>query len=413
MYFWPYAISQPFIGLIADLAEPAFILAVALFLTVAGSVVMALGTTFAVACVGRALTGLGSGAVMVPTCKIFANWFTPRYFFIFQGLVLSSGAAGGVLAQGPLAALIDEVSWRSTFCGIAVIGMVVCLLTLLYRGSPEKMGFSAPAALDEPLLHSGEVTSGIGGHFVRLWKNMKKVLSNPHFWTLVLWDALIPGVYYNLSSMWGAMYLEDIFHFSEQKSADIMIYLNIAWIVGTPPLTFLSEFAKTRKWILVGTSVCLLLVCVGFLFIDGSGSADDFLVQFMMFAFGFFGIGPASIAVAMFKEMETQETSGAALGCSNFFPFLSSAILQEVTAYVLELIDRECEKCHTFRGFIWALWIPTLVAVFFGLIGAVLARETFPAELRDGSGEKDLLTQGFAETNEYRSVETRIDACLR
>jgi sugar phosphate permease len=391
MYFWPYAISQPFIGVLVDIVEPAFVMTLALLLTVGGSITTAVGANFLVCCIGRAVVGLGAGAIMVPTCKIFANWFNPRYFFVFQGLVLCSGAAGGVLAQGPLAAIITTSGWRNTFYGIAILGGFVCLLTLLYRGSPAKMGFDPRHGVEEPLLSTPD-DHQLSRQCHTLWMNMKKVLSNGDFWTLALWDAMIPGVYYNLSSMWGAMYLEDVFKFTEQTSADIMIYVNVAWILGTPVLTFLSEFAHTRKWILIVTSFFMLIICGAFLLMDHSDKLNDVMVQILMFAFGFCGSAPASVAVAMFKEMESKETSGTALGCSNFFPFVASAIFQELTAYILELIDGECEKCHTFKGFVWALWVPTIISVFLGLIGASTTRETFPKVLPEENAEGHPIT---------------------
>jgi sugar phosphate permease len=410
MYFWPYAISQPFIGLLVDLVEPAYVISLALFFTAGGSVIIALARSFLVCCGGRAVVGLGAGAVMVPVCKVFANWFNPRYFFIFQGLVLCSGAAGGVLAQGPLAAVITTFNWRSTFYGIAIVGAFVSLLTLLFRGTPTKMGFSTPRGVTAPLLRTylGCPPPTIADHFRTLWRNMKKVLSNPHFWTLALWDGMIPGVYYNLSSMWGAMYLQDIFGFSDQTSADLMIYLNVAWILGTPLLTFVSEFAHTRKWVIVVTSSCMVLVSGGFLIINGKGKGDDAIVQVLLFAFGFFGSAPASVAVAMFKEMESKETSGTALGCSNFFPFITSALFQELTAYVLELVDGECPTCHSINGFRLALWVPTGVAVILGLLGALFSRETFPIESIMDSTTKEISTQDYCDDATIQSI-TSVD----
>jgi sugar phosphate permease len=237
---------------------------------------------------------------------------------------------------------------------------------------------------------------------------MKTVLSNGDFWTLALWDAMVPGVYYNLSSMWGAMYLEDVFDFSEQTSADVMIYVSIAWILGTPLLTFLSEFTHTRKWVLVVTSSFMLLICGAFLLMHPN-PASNIIVQVLLFAFGFCGSAPASVAVAMFKEMESKETSGTALGCSNFFPFVASAIFQELTAYILELIDGECEKCHTFHGFVWAMWVPTIVAVLLGLIGAAATRETFPTGLPEESGGKHTFTV-LASQDLKESVDSALDS---
>ena len=394
MYFWPYAISQPFIGLLVDLVEPAYVMAVAHTLSAIGSVLVGFAPSFAVSCAGRALVGLGAGAIMVPVCKVFAHWFTDRGFFIFQGLVLASGAAGGVVAQGPLAAIIQTVNWRTTFYAAAVVGVFVGLLTLLFRGRPEAMGFDrsqvygmprSSSNVDSPLLDKqpgydatrARQRLGVKGQWRLLWSNIKKVLGNKFFWTLVLWDGLVPGAYYNVSSMWGGPYLQDVFRFSEQKTANLLILINLAWILGTPLLTFVSEALHTRKWIMVVTALCEIAVSVAFIFMKGPSQWNNIIIVILIFAFGFFGSAPCSLAVTMFKEMETPETAGTAMGCSNFFPFICSTLMHSVTSYILENVDGVCEHCREYRGYLWALWVPTIACAGIGFLGVLLTKETF------------------------------------
>lgn len=394
MYFWPYAISQPFIGLLVDLVEPAYVMAIAHFLSAAGSVVVGFAPSFAISCAGRALVGLGAGAIMVPVCKVFAHWFTSRGFFIFQGLVLASGAAGGVIAQGPLAAIIQTVNWRTTFFAAAVAGAFVGLLTLLFRGRPESMGFErcqvfglprSSSNVDSPLLdaQSGHDATrarqrlGVKGQVRLLWHNIKTVLGNKFFWTLVLWDGFVPGAYYNVSSMWGGPYLQDVFQFSEQTAANWLILINVAWILGTPLMTFVSEALHTRKWIMVTTAACQIAVSVAFIFMKGPSEWNNVIIVILIFAFGFFGSAPCSLAVTMFKEMETPETAGTAMGCSNFFPFICSTLMHSVTSFILENVDGVCEHCREYRGYLWALWVPTIVCSVIGFFGVLATKETF------------------------------------
>ena len=397
MYFWPYAISQPFIGLLVDIVEPAYVMAVAHILSAIGSVVVGFAPTFIISCVGRALIGLGAGAIMVPVCKVFANWFTSRGFFIFQGLVLASGAAGGALAQGPLAAIIQTVPWRNTFFAAAVVGGIVGLLTLCFRGTPEAMGFErcqvfgmsrSLSSFESPLLDSCNAPDcqrtsaklGLKGQCRLLWNNVKKVLGNKYFWTLVMWDGFVPGAYYNVSSMWGGPYLQDVFRFSEQKTANLLILINVAWILGTPLMTFVSEALRTRKWIMVITALCEIGVSIAFIFMKGPSKWNDILVVVLIFAFGFFGSAPCSLAVTMFKEMETPETAGTAMGCSNFFPFICSTLMHSITSLILENVDGVCEHCREYTGYLWSLWVPTICCSVLGFIGVLLTRETFPAD---------------------------------
>lgn len=397
MYFWPYALIQPFIGIITDIVEPAYIIAFSGFLSSLGSLIIGFTKCYELACFARVLVGLGCGPIMVPICKMFANWFSARGFFIFQGLVLASGAAGGVVAQAPLAKLIQSIDYKYSFIGVAAAGLFLSILTLFMRGQPYDMGFEKTADgfcittsgnVENPLLYEEinkfnntdssvkpSAKSILQAKMLTLKSNVKKVLSNKYFWTLVIWDAMSPGTYYNFSSMWGDPYLQHVIHYDENKASFIVILLNVAWIAGTPILTFISEITKSRKWVVVINALSLCAICICMYFV--TDQINDTVLYVLIFSFGFFGSAPCSIGVAMFKEMECPESQGTALGCSNLFPFLSSSIFEIITAAILKFVDGNIDK-HTLKGYRYALWIPSIIASGLGFIGAIISIETYP-----------------------------------
>jgi hypothetical protein len=79
----------------------------------------------------------------------------------------------------------------------------------------------------------------------------------------------------------------------------------------------------------------------------------------------------------MFKEMEESQTAGTAMGCSNFFPFMSSFLMQCITGWIKGTV-----KGDAFDVYMWSLWVPVAVATVLGSIGAVLSKDTFDVRSR-------------------------------
>lgn len=382
MYFWTYALIQPVIGIIADFVEPAFLLAGSSFLEAVGSLGTALSHSYALTCLCRALIGLGSGPMTVCIFKIFASWFTPRGFYLGSGAILMCGATGGILAQGPLASLIKHVDWRITFIGAGVLGVLFGILTLIFiRASPARLGYteletdSVPAEeeKEEPLHGCALFKQTLR----KLLSNFKTVLSNWNFWKLILWVCCIPATFYNFSSLWGKMYLTDGFGIELEKAGYILVLLNLAYIVGTPVISFFSEFFHTRKWILVTTSVIAFGISFGFIFLTPSGPI--WVLYILIFVYGFVACAPTSTAVTMFKEFNVPELSGTTLGCSNFFQFISTSLLQILVTVLLNHLDPGKKSGKTtWTGFQRSLWIPFAITSFIGLIGILFVHDTYP-----------------------------------
>ena len=391
MYFWPYALMQPIAGTLADIMEPGYLMGGATALAASGALLIGFTSDFTLACFSRVLIGLGCAPIIVPICRVLANWFSPRGFYFLQGLVHVFGAIGGILAQGPLASIIDSIEWRYTFFFVSGLGFFMSLLTFIFiRGDPKSAGynlgvvmgldasssgagerFDTPLIEDDTRLRELSCCQKFKQKLSVLGKNIKKALTNRQFCTLTMTNSFIPGSFYSFTGMWGGPYLQDLFGYSDNEAGYILVLLNIAYVVGTPLLSFLSEVVKSRKKVLCVTSVCALAISLGFVFLQkGQPKA---LVLFMIFALGFFTSGSTSTIITMFKELDSVEVSGTMIGCSNIFPFLATTLLQYLGTLILEKVDGD-----EFKQYQLAVWVPTVVCCFLGTVGIFVSRDTYP-----------------------------------
>lgn len=374
MYFWPYAILQPIIGVLSDLINPVLILSIASFLCTVGSFTIAFSTNFSVCCFGRCLIGLGCGPMTVSIGKLFINWFNFHGFFIFQSLVLAAGAVGGVLAQGPLNHFISTIDYTYSFIGMGVIGVLLSFMTYIIAENPTKSRIIHHTyGKTEQIIADNRPTGKefIKAKFRSLVKNLKTVLTKKQFWILLIYFTLTPGLYYSFSSMWGNPYLIAVLGYESQKASNCVIMLNIAWIVGSPILTFISEILKTRKKILIPCALGFFLINLGLCFVNSSVSEP--FIYVLVFIYGIFGICPFSLGLTMFKEMEENETGGTAMGCANFFPFMSATLLEVMTTEILNASNGEPIKQYQY-----ALWIPSIVFAGLGFVSSLFTIETYP-----------------------------------
>jgi len=90
------------------------------------------------------LTGLGSGAVVVPSMSVMSKWFAPSHRGISSGLVMS-GAGFGIILSGfavpRLAPFHGMLAWQTGWLIFGVITALIAVIALTYiRNHPDDMG---------------------------------------------------------------------------------------------------------------------------------------------------------------------------------------------------------------------------------------------------------------------------------
>jgi len=165
LYFYLYAVAQPFCGIIVDLAKPRWTITTASAVMAVGSIIIGCVPVLGVAYFGRALVGLGAAFVYVPILKMTSLWFTPKKFALLAALMIAMGGLGGFLATIPLTALIDALelafgggdpanedkasngAFMSLFVGLGALSFIVAIIiAVVARDSPEQAGHPSLAA---------------------------------------------------------------------------------------------------------------------------------------------------------------------------------------------------------------------------------------------------------------------------
>ena len=143
-YFYPYAIMQIPVGLLADSWGPRKTITFFALLAACGAIAFGLSPNFGMATVFRVIVGLGLSGIFVPAMKSLSVWFKPGEYARISGILMAAGGLGWLSAAAPLAFISSNFGWRAGFISTGVITAALSILTwLLVFDKPEKRGISA------------------------------------------------------------------------------------------------------------------------------------------------------------------------------------------------------------------------------------------------------------------------------
>ena len=369
MYFWPYGLLQPFIGSLADIIEPGYMIAISNIVSAVGTLIVGFSHSLAVGCAGRFLVGLGCAGIFVPTNKIGANWFTARQYRFFSGALIGLGGVGSLLSQTPLSVVGHLIGWRVCLISCAAFSLVIAAFSFIFvRGHPSTLGYysEAPVPVKVPVRRM----------FLQLLKNMRVMITLGDFWMLALFMFFAPGIFMDVSAMWGVPYLQDVFGYSASEASLVQMTLSISIITFSPAMAAIAEKFGSRKWTLFVFDVLALVSTLAMTF-----GGSKLPIYAIIVCYFFFGVGSSACqgtALSLFKEFADISLSATLVGGGNTGPFIGGAILQTISSEVIRTYGDHTR--YPVESYAIGLW--GFASVMLGLAGFCLlfVKEPKPSE---------------------------------
>lgn len=315
VYFWAYALMQPPAGLLADSIGPRRAVASLLLLGAFGTLVFALSPSFPWALAARAAGGFGTGIVYVCALRVFSRWFRPDEFGSVTGAFGAIGNAGGLIAAGPLAAVVTALGWRASFAVMAGLMVVAALsVWLVVRDAPP--GAASPA-------RDGGVFRGAG-----------RVLRHRNTWLLGIYAFVTLGIIAAMQGLWTVPYLRDVHGLTKQSASNVLTLWGVGLIVGLPFWGYLADRVLRRRRPVLLLSVALHLPVWALL----AWKPAELSVPMIgvLFLWAGFVDGCWTPAYAQLKDSLPPAISGTAIGFLNFAFFAGAAAFQQGTGLLLE-----------------------------------------------------------------------------
>ncbi len=313
LFFASFAAIQLPLGLGLDRWGPRWVTPGLMLIGALGSLLFALGESFALVAFGRALIGVGMGGILMGALRAFGEWFPPQRFATIAGLFVGIGSLGALAATTPLAWLNDTLGWRVIFLGGGVVTAVSALSLMLFtRNTPPGVPWRSS-------------TGTAGG--------LSQIFGDQRYWRLVPLNAALNGTLLALQGLWAGPYLYDAYGLGALEVGTLLLLLSIGATVGYTAAGGLadrfglSRVIATMSAIFVGSQVLLAVRPVAA------------ILPLLLPVLGL--CGAANVAVlAQARQIFPPALSGRALTAVNLFGFSGAFLLQWLMGLVIGFFPR-------------------------------------------------------------------------
>ena len=322
VYFYAYAGMQLPVGMLLDRWGPRRMLGSMAAVAGLGGLLFATAEGIGAAYAGRFLVGFGAAFGFVGALTLATNWFPPHRFAMLAGAGMMAGMLGGVIGQAPLAALVEEVGWRTALIGTGLFGFVLsALIWLIVRDRPpgEAVTGAAPAKSESDSRPS--VFAGLGG-----------VTTLPANWLLAIFGGLVSAPLLAFGGLWGVPYLMRVYGASRPGAALAVSLMLVGWAVGSPLIGWLSDrMGKRRAPMIVGAAIALVAL-LAVLYVPGLPLPALGALLFLS------GAGSASMVIcyALAREINPAQAVGTAYGFVNMVVVGSGAVFLPIIGWLLD-----------------------------------------------------------------------------
>lgn len=319
-YFYSYASIQLPVGMLMDRFGPRKLMSFTIGLCAVATLGFSYSESVLSASLYRGLIGATVAFGFVGTLTILGYWFAPNRFATLAGVLQAVGMCGAMLGQAPLRFSVEQVGWRSTMMGLAVIAIVLSLL--LFFIIPKRSTNTKVAGSER-----GTKTTGYG-----VLSGLKKVCVNPQSWYCSLIGFGLTATMLAFAGLWSVPWLSSQMGFSKTEAAAIASLFFLGWGVGSPLAGWLSDFIGKRKPVLyIG---CILNILFFSIIIYGN-LAETFFLGTLFFLCGASG-SVMIVCFSMAKELNSPTHSATAIGLLNMFVVGSGAVMQPLIGWLLD-----------------------------------------------------------------------------
>jgi sugar phosphate permease len=167
-------------------------------------------------------------------------------------------------------------------------------------------------------------------------------LTKRDYWFISAATFVRYGTFAAFQALWAGPFLIEVMEYSAMRTGNLILLLNVGFIIGCPLLGMLSDRVfKTRKGLIV---FCLLITGVIFLVLNTlSPNSGLLVVAPIFFAFGLAAAG-GMLMYPHIKDLVPQEMAGAAMTGINFFNMLGPAVFLQGLGILMQRLYPEASR---------------------------------------------------------------------
>ena len=321
-FLYVYLVFQIPGGYVADRSNLQWLLVLCCLLMAVACYWFSVADTLFSATMARALMGIATAPSIALAMTLVSRWFPDSWFPAIAGLVETMAVSGGALGPVIIPKLMAVSGWREAMQCLAVVGVVLAGLCLLFVRNNPGSG---------PTDHSQCVTEEQmpGSVFMDL-------LRKKDFWLCCLYGFGMFSVLVCFGCLWGVPFLCERYpeHYGQASSTISMLFVGAA--IGAPLIGFFASITGLYRQLMVLSAV----LCLGFSLLAIYCSCSLLMMSVICFLAGF-SSGGYMLVFAVVKQVCSKPGRGMAMAAVNAFLLLGGPIMQPLVGAILH---RCCEN---------------------------------------------------------------------
>jgi sugar phosphate permease len=321
-YYFVYAPLQLFAGVLFDRLGGRIVLVPAAILVAIGCLVPAIpSTSLFYVTAGRIMAGIGSSCAFIGTMYLAAIWFHDNRLAFLSGLTTSLGICGALLAQVPLARLINNTGWKMSMMLIGIGGIFVAVLLMACIPQTPRWEREKMAVRDRAL------------SFWAFLSGLASVCKNKQTWLIGLVASCLYMPTVVFGDLWGIRYIESVLGLPKTAAAKVTGMLYIGWLVGSPLAGLLSDAIKCRRLLLI---IGCIFSTILFLIMLLCPIKSATVIGILLFLAGICS-SPQVVCFVASLEVNTSRAKGSAIAVINMIVMLVGGLFQPIVGRLIDI----------------------------------------------------------------------------
>lgn len=310
-YYYSYTVMQIIAGIIIDRFSVRLPMFVAIFIISLMIILFTHTSNFYLMCISRALMGVGASFATVVYMKCAAQYTTAKTFGIISSFLATATMLGAACGGAPIALLFHGVGWQEGLNYIAVIGLIMAFVALIFLDSEN---------------HGERQAEG----YMRL-ANIKEVIAKKNNWLLLLYSGLTFSPVAILGGLWGTPFLMTKYNVTAANASFLLSIMFVGHAIGSPLWALLSAKLNRKKELMHFANAIAFVAMLGMIY----GDLPYMMTLVLLFIFGF-SVGCFMLSFELCREINALTIMGLSVAFINSGEGLVGSFVEPFIGYLLD-----------------------------------------------------------------------------
>ena len=240
-YYLGYAGMQIPLGIMLDKFNFRIVTALAIMLSVVGTLTFVLANDWNIVLLGRFLIGAGSAVGFLAVAKVIKLFFEEKYHAFMIGFAFTFGLTGAVFGGTPMRLIFNHFGYYASFMALAVTGTIIAAVVLMVKDKRIERVDTSPNA------HPS-------------FRQIIKLIFNPMVFFVGIAGGLMVGPLEGFADVWAMPFFQHVHYLSENDAIFVASLVFLGMCVGGPLLAYLAKMTGSNILIIAMSGAFTVIV---------------------------------------------------------------------------------------------------------------------------------------------------------